>query len=150
MDVEPSDFSQLSPQRHHLSIENLEAFNEVIRLNRLRDSDLGGSLAFEDSVPPDQRILANEADPEEVVRLKKILEPPIDHEIQNLMHEADECTTWFGVSPGNTTFWDSGRYATIMAETLSEIDRERYPQLLVVSFIGPTGIKSTSDMPGGH
>jgi hypothetical protein len=61
MDIEPS---QLLPQQPHLSIENLETFNKTIeRPNPLQgDLDLGGSLAFDDSVPPSQRILANEAD----------------------------------------------------------------------------------------
>jgi hypothetical protein len=79
-----------------------------------------------------------------VAELKKVLEPPEGTEIQTSMHEDDKHTAWFGVSPGNTHFWDSGRYNTIMAETLSERDRERYPQL--VSFIGETGLKSTSNI----
>jgi hypothetical protein len=74
-----------------------------------------------------------------VAELKKVLEPPESGgEIQKSMHDNDKHTAWFGVSPGNTHFWDSGRYNTIMAETLSERDRERYPQL--VSFIGETGL----------
>jgi hypothetical protein len=68
-----------------------------------------------------------------VVKLRQILEPPTDSEKQKSMHEADEHTAWFGVSPNNTHFWESGRYTTIMAG-----GRERYPHL--VSFIGQTGI----------
>jgi hypothetical protein len=93
---------------------------------------------------PDMCLIHEKMDYDVVVKLKKILEPPTDNDAQKSMHEADEHTTWFGVSPENTHFWDSGRYATIMAETLSESDRERYPQL--VSFIGQTGMKSTSDI----
>jgi hypothetical protein len=74
-----------------------------------------------------------------VVKLKKILEPPSDRETQKSMHEADQHTAWFGVSPDNTYFWESGRYATIMAETLSKSNMERHPQL--VSFIGEAGTK---------
>jgi hypothetical protein len=64
-------------------------------------------------------------------KLKGILEPLTD---SGELHRADEHTAWFGVSPNNDYFWDYGRDTTIMAEALSEGDRERYPQL--VSFIG--------------
>jgi hypothetical protein len=82
------------------------------------------------------------ADYDVVMRLKKIMEPSTEVETQLAMHRVDEDTTWFGVTRPRDNqeiafFQDYGRYAAVMAETLSSRRGERFPQL--VSFIGQTG-----------
>jgi hypothetical protein len=80
------------------------------------------------------------SDYEVVMRLKKILEPAAEVEVQQTLHKEDEDTTWFGVvrdTKNNPIFQDYGRYTAIMAGSLSTQWGERFPQL--VSFIGQTG-----------
>jgi hypothetical protein len=85
------------------------------------------------------------ANPDVVRRLKDILTPPTSHSEQQLLHIADEDTTWFGLTKdkdNQSMFEDYGRYSTIMADSNNGEHRSRYPQL--VSFIGQTGAgKST-------
>lgn len=62
---------------------------------------------------------------------------------QDVLHKEDEDTTWFGIGRNrddDPIFEDYGRYATLMAESLSATPIVRYPQL--VSFIGQTGKSS--------
>ncbi|KAI9764589.1 MAG: hypothetical protein M1840_008318 [Geoglossum simile] len=90
-------------------------------------------------------LLHEKSDYETVIRLKPILEPAVESEVQQSMHRADEVTTWFGVSRdanNNLILEDYGRYTAVMARTPSTHGRERFPHL--VSFIGQTGAgKST-------
>ena len=75
-----------------------------------------------------------------VERLRRILEPSSNPEEQRLLHQDDEDTTWFGIgrnAANKPNFQDYGRYATIMAESLTPRQSVRYPHL--VSFIGQTG-----------
>lgn len=85
------------------------------------------------------------ANPGIVKRLKDILSPPSDQNVQERLHFEDEDTTWFGVTRdayNRPFFQDQGRYASVMAESNTGEHQSRYPQL--VSFIGQTGAgKST-------
>ena len=75
-----------------------------------------------------------------VERYRSILEPSSTPQEQNDLHREDEDTTWFGVGRDHadeSVFEDHGRYATLMAQTLSNKYSLRYPQL--ISFIGQTG-----------
>ena len=78
-----------------------------------------------------------------VERYRNILEPSASIEEQHALHKDDEETTWFGIGRSGADepiFEDYGRFATIMAQSLSNTPRTRYPQL--VSFIGQTGNSS--------
>jgi hypothetical protein len=74
-------------------------------------------------------------------RLRQILEPKrseAEHEAELL---EDEDTTWFGFGRdalGHSVFHDYGRFASIMADTISDETPERHPQ--ITSFIGETGM----------
>lgn len=85
------------------------------------------------------------ADPRIVNRLRDILTPPADLQVQQSLHIDDEDTTWFGIARDSANipvFQDYGRYATIIANSAGGEYGLRYPQL--VSFIGQTGAgKST-------
>ena len=84
-------------------------------------------------------------------KIKAILEAKTTSAEQDILHKKDEDTTWFGVIREDAelpTFRDYGRYASIMADTLSPSSRHgsdwavgvrdhRYPSL--VSFVGQTG-----------
>jgi len=73
-------------------------------------------------------------------RLKQILTPPSDPEVQRELYENDAQTTWFGVSRdarGAPVLQDYGRYSTIMRESTVGEFSQRWPQL--VSFVGQTG-----------
>lgn len=75
-----------------------------------------------------------------VERYRNILEPPSSIDEQDALYKDDEDTTWFGIGrnrAGDPVFEDYERYATLMAESLPQTPRVRYPQL--VSFIGQTG-----------
>ena len=75
-----------------------------------------------------------------VERYRNILEPSSNTQGQESLHKDDEDTTWFGIGrdqADDPVFADYGRYATLMAESLSEAHKLRYPQL--VSFVGQTG-----------
>ena len=75
-----------------------------------------------------------------VERYRNILEPTSDSQEQEYLHKDDEDTTWFGVGRNEAdepVFEDYGQYATLMAESLSETHKIRFPQL--VSFVGQTG-----------
>lgn len=76
-------------------------------------------------------------------RYRNILEPPSSIGEQDALYKEDEDTTWFGIGcnrAGDPVFEDYERYATLMAESLPQTTRVRYPQL--VSFIGQTGKSS--------
>lgn len=73
-------------------------------------------------------------------RYRSILEPSSSPSDQEALHRSDESTIWFGVgrdSDEAPIFEDYGRYATLMAESLSDVSFIRYPRL--VSLIGQTG-----------
>ncbi len=84
-------------------------------------------------------------------KIRAILEPGNIAEKQDILHEADEDTTWFGIETEDgelPVFQDYGKYARIMADTQSSfsgqdsswstgIVEHRYPSL--VSFVGQTG-----------
>ena len=84
-------------------------------------------------------------------KLKAILEAKTTSAEQDILHENDEDTTWFGVIREDAEpliFRDYGRYASIMADTLSPssyhssdwtagVRDHRSPSL--VSFVGQTG-----------
>jgi hypothetical protein len=75
-----------------------------------------------------------------VERYRDILEPSSDPNEQQALHKDDEDTTWFGIGRDMLDapiFEDYGRYAALMAESLTARFPVRYPQL--VSFIGQTG-----------
>ena len=75
-----------------------------------------------------------------VERYKNILAPTSDRKEQEDLHRDDADTTWFGVSRNEAdepVFNDYEQYARLMADSLSEAHKIRYPQL--VSFIGQTG-----------
>ena len=75
-----------------------------------------------------------------VERYRNILEPSSNVQEQEGLHKDDEDTTWFGIGrdqADDPVFEDYGQYASLMAESLSEAHKVRYPQL--VSFIGQTG-----------
>ncbi|MCJ1354083.1 MAG: hypothetical protein MMC33_004070 [Icmadophila ericetorum] len=80
-----------------------------------------------------------------VERYRSILEPSFNIQELDDLHKEDEDTEWFGVGRNQANepmFEDYGRYATLMAQSLSEVQDVRYPQL--VSFVGQTGAgKST-------
>ena len=64
---------------------------------------------------------------------------------QDALHKDDEDTTWFGIGRNGAdepVFEDYGRFATLMAQSLSNTPMTRYPQL--VSFIGQTGNSTRS------
>ena len=80
-----------------------------------------------------------------VERYRDILEPSVNAQVQNALHKDDENTTWFGIGRNEADepiFEDYGRFATLMAQSLSNPLKTRYPQL--VSFIGQTGILDAS------
>ena len=80
-----------------------------------------------------------------VERYRDILEPSVNAQVQNALHKDDENTTWFGIGRNEADepiFEDHGRFATLMAQSLSNSPKTRYPQL--VSFIGQTGILNAS------
>ncbi|KAI0137141.1 hypothetical protein BJ170DRAFT_573205 [Xylariales sp. AK1849] len=85
------------------------------------------------------------ADPFVLHRLRQILEPKRTEAEHEAELREDEDTSWFGLgrdAQGHPIFHDYGRFASIMAESLTEDVSERHPQL--VSFIGETGAgKST-------
>lgn len=73
-------------------------------------------------------------------RYRNIFEPSSSVDEQCALQKDEEDATWFGVGrngAGDRVFEDYGRYATLMADSLSPTPRLRYPQL--VSFIGQTG-----------
>lgn len=75
-----------------------------------------------------------------VERYRNILEPSSSIHGQDALHKDDEDTTWFGIGRNRAddpVFEDYGRYAMLMADSLSPTSKIRYPQL--VSFIGQTG-----------
>ena len=75
-----------------------------------------------------------------VERYRNILEGSSDPGEQEALHKDDEDTTWFGIGRdvlGAPIFEDYGRYAALMAESLTSAWHTRYPRL--VSFIGQTG-----------
>lgn len=75
-----------------------------------------------------------------VERYRNILEPTSNSQEQEDLHKDDEDTTWFGIGhneAGEPVFEDYEQYATLIADSLSEAHKIRYPQL--VSFIGQTG-----------
>lgn len=81
-----------------------------------------------------------------VEKYRNILEPDLSFKDQDALHKDDENTTWFGISRDEADepiFEDYGRYATLMAESLSNRIM-RYPRL--VSFIGRTGKKYIIDV----
>lgn len=78
-------------------------------------------------------------------KIKAILEVRATSAEQDILHNNDEDTTWFGVVREDDelpTFRDYGRYAAIMADTLHPSSRHardhRFPSL--VSFVGQTGL----------
>lgn len=78
-----------------------------------------------------------------VERYRNILESSSSVQDQDALHKEDEDTTWFGIGRNRADdpiFEDYGRYATLMAESLSATPILRYPQL--VSFVGQTGTSS--------
>ena len=84
-------------------------------------------------------------------KIKAILEAKKTSAEQENLHKNDEDTTWFGVIREDAelpTFRDYGRFASIMADTLSPSSQKgsdwtvgmrdhRYPSL--VAFVGQTG-----------
>ena len=90
-------------------------------------------------------------------KIKAILEAKTTSAEQDMLHKNDEDTTWFGVIrevDELPTFRDYGRYASIMADTLSPssyqvsdrtlgVRDHRYPSL--VSFVGQTGWYAISE-----
>ena len=75
-----------------------------------------------------------------VERYRSILEPSSNAEEQEILHQEDEDTTWFGIGRDNAdepVFEDYGRFAALMQDSLSRPGAVRHPQL--VSFIGQTG-----------
>ena len=80
-------------------------------------------------------------------KIKGVLEPRTTAAQQDVLHQDDEDTTWFGIVREDTelpVFQDYGRYAKIMADTHSlssgqslSTHNQRYPSL--VSFVGQTG-----------
>ena len=75
-----------------------------------------------------------------VERYRSIMEPSSDLRELDELHRLDEDTEWFGVGRNQANdpiFEDYGRYATLMAQSLSQVHKSRYPKL--VSFIGQTG-----------
>ncbi|KAL8968226.1 MAG: hypothetical protein Q9183_002563 [Haloplaca sp. 2 TL-2023] len=80
-----------------------------------------------------------------VERYRSILEPSSNVEEQEMLHQEDEDTTWFGIGRDNAdepVFEDYGRFAALMQDSLPRPGAIRHPQL--VSFIGQTGAgKST-------
>jgi hypothetical protein len=75
-----------------------------------------------------------------VERYRDILEPSSDVHEQQALHRDDEDTTWFGIGRDMSdapVFEDYGRYAALMAGSLTAKFSVRYPQL--ISFIGQTG-----------
>lgn len=85
------------------------------------------------------------ADPLVVKRLKDILSPSEDHYDQQMLHNEDKDTTWFGMGhnkQGRPVLQDYGRYSAIMADSNTQEFKARFPHL--ISFIGQTGAgKST-------
>ena len=78
-----------------------------------------------------------------VERYRNILEPSVSVQEQDALHKDDEDTVWFGIGRNGADepiFEDYGRFAMLMAQSLSNAIRARYPQL--VSFIGQTGNSS--------
>ena len=88
-------------------------------------------------------------------KIKIILEVQTTSAQQEILHENDEGTTWFGVVREDIElpmFRDYGRYAAIMADTLHSsfphsfdgtvgARDHRFPSL--VSFVGQTGLRAT-------
>ena len=88
-------------------------------------------------------------------KIKAVLEVQTTSAQQDILHENDEGTTWFGVVREDTElpiFRDYGRYAALMADTLHPLFRRsfdgtfgardhRFPSL--VSFVGQTGLRGT-------
>jgi energy-coupling factor transporter ATP-binding protein EcfA2 len=85
------------------------------------------------------------ADPLVVKRLKEILSPSQDETDQQMLHDEDTDTTWFGMGRNKQNLpvlQDYGRYSAIMAESNTQEFKARFPHL--VSFVGQTGAgKST-------
>ncbi|KAL9012189.1 MAG: hypothetical protein Q9180_009121, partial [Flavoplaca navasiana] len=74
-----------------------------------------------------------------VERYRSILEPSSNAEVQEILHQEDEDTTWIGIGRDNAdepVFEDYGRFAALMQDSLSRPGAVRHPQL--VSFIGQT------------
>lgn len=92
---------------------------------------------------PNKRGLHERADRLVDERYRNIFESSSSIQDQDALHKEDEDTTWFGIGRNKADdpiFEDFGRYATLMAESLSATPIVRYPQL--VSFIGQTGKSS--------
>ena len=87
-------------------------------------------------------------------KIKAILEVQTTSAQQQVLHENDEGTTWFGVIREDIElpiFRDYGRFAALMADTLHPLFRyssdgtsgardHRFPSL--VSFVGQTGLRA--------
>lgn len=94
---------------------------------------------------PNKRGLHERIDRLVVERYRNILESSSSIQDQDALHKEDEDTTWFGIGRNRADdpiLEDYGRYATLMAESLSVTPIVRYPQL--VSFVGQTGKSSQS------
>ena len=79
-------------------------------------------------------------------RLRDAFNPPPNAESQSQLHSDDMDTKWFAVlrrdDANSRTFYDTGRYASLIASASRGKAMDRYPSL--VSFVGQTGAgKST-------
>jgi energy-coupling factor transporter ATP-binding protein EcfA2 len=90
-------------------------------------------------------------DPLVARKIKSIIEPSISEEEQNLLHRADDDTTWFGVLPdatdsGQRLLHDFGRYEEFLSQSNFSPKSRQFPSL--ISFVGPTGAGKSTIVKG--
>jgi energy-coupling factor transporter ATP-binding protein EcfA2 len=90
-------------------------------------------------------------DPLVARKIKSIIEPSISEEEQNLLHRADDDTTWFGVLPDATDssqrlLHDFGRYEEFLSQSSFSPKSGQFPSL--ISFVGPTGAGKSTIVKG--
>jgi energy-coupling factor transporter ATP-binding protein EcfA2 len=90
-------------------------------------------------------------DPLVARKIKSIIEPSISEEEQNLLHRADDDTTWFGVLPdatdsGQRLLHDFGRYEEFLSQSSFSPKSGQFPSL--ISFVGPTGAGKSTIVKG--
>ena len=90
-------------------------------------------------------------DPLVARKIKSIIEPSTSEEEQNLLHRADDDTTWFGVLPdatdsGQRLLHDFGRYEEFLSQSSFSPKSGQFPSL--ISFVGPTGAGKSTIVKG--